>query len=130
MFVLLLPAVPHGEMSRQSANVEQRSEGLQRVYVPAPRLRSSNKDSETGDEKMSYTKGEWHLDLLAGEVKVNGMRVAKVYGATELNHEEDSTECMMNARLILSAPTMLQTLRKTKSALETCRHCESLADEI
>lgn len=79
---------------------------------------------------MSYTKGEWHLDPLTGEVKANGMRIAKVYGATEFNREENSAECMANAMLILKAPAMLHALRKAKSALEMCRYCETLADEI
>ncbi len=79
---------------------------------------------------MSYTKGKWHLDPLTGEVETNGNRIAKVYGATEFNHEPNSAECQANARLILNAPVMLHELRKAKSALEMCRYCETLAGEI
>ena len=61
---------------------------------------------------MNYTKGEWHLDTLTGEVKANGGRIAKVYGATEFNHTSNADECMANARLILSAPEMYRLLQE------------------
>lgn len=37
---------------------------------------------------MSYTKGEWHLDALTGEIRANGGRITKVYGATEFKREK------------------------------------------
>ena len=79
---------------------------------------------------MRYTKGEWELDTQTGKVKANGELVAKVYGATVHNHEENASECMANARLILKAPAMLNALRKAVYALAMCRYCEVLAEEI
>lgn len=79
---------------------------------------------------MSYTKGEWHLDILDGEILANGTRIAKVYGATNFNRSQTSIECMANARLILNAPTMLNALKKVSSVLSASRYGEILAGEI
>ena len=58
-----------------------------------------------------FTKGEWHLAPLTGEVRANGSRIAKVYGATEFNHSRNAEECAANARLILAAPAMYEALQ-------------------
>ncbi len=79
---------------------------------------------------MSYTKGNWELDIQTGNIRADGHLVAQVYGATVHNHEKNYRECMANARLVLNAPAMLHALRKASSALAMCRYCEVLAGEI
>ena len=79
---------------------------------------------------MSYTKGEWHLDPLTGEIRADGNRIAKVYGATAFNHMSNAEECMVNARLVLKAPKMFHALKKAQKALSMNLYSEVLADEI
>ena len=67
-----------------------------------------------------FTCGNWHLDPLTGEVHANGSRIAKVYGATAFNHEQNASGCQANARLILNAPEMYELLKLFAYPEEPC----------
>ncbi len=60
---------------------------------------------------MSYTKGNWELDIQTGNIRADGHLVAQVYGATVHNHEKNYRECMTNARLVMLAPAMFEMLK-------------------
>ena len=79
---------------------------------------------------MSYTKGKWELDSQSGVINSCGKPLVNVFGATMYNYESNAAECMTNARLIVRAPAMLHALKKAQKALNICRYCEVLAEEI
>ncbi len=58
----------------------------------------------------NYTAGSWELDTSTGNIRADGHLVARVFGATVHNHEDNSGECMANARLIANAPKILHAL--------------------
>ena len=72
-----------------------------------------------------FTSGKWHIDPLTGEVRANGNKIAKVYGATEFNHTRHVDECMCNARLILNTPEMYTALQ---AALDRLGHYEPYSE--
>ena len=72
-----------------------------------------------------FSKGNWHLDPLTGEVRANGNKIAKVYGATAFNREQNASECQANARLILNAPEMYTALQ---AALDRLGHYEPYSE--
>ena len=61
---------------------------------------------------IEYTKGEWQLDNQTGNVTAEGYLVARVFGATVHNYEQNSAECYGNAKLITNAPTMFALLKE------------------
>ena len=61
---------------------------------------------------IEYTKGEWRLDNRTGNVTAEGYLVARVFGATVHNYEQNSAECYGNAKLITNAPTMFALLKE------------------
>ena len=84
-----------------------------------------------------FSKGNWHLDPLTGEVSTNGNKIAKVYGATEFNREKNASECQANARLILKAPEMYTALQAAFDRLgyyepysETLRNIKAIFRDI
>ena len=69
-----------------------------------------------------FAKGTWDFDTQNGEIIADGYRIAKVYGATIHNYEDNARECWTNAHLITAAPEMydlLQSLSYRTSGMES-----------
>jgi hypothetical protein len=58
-----------------------------------------------------FTSGQWIFNSLDGNIRANGQPIAKVYGATKYNVEDNAAECFANARLIQKAPVLYNILK-------------------
>ena len=65
---------------------------------------------------IEYTKGKWQLDNSTGNVNADGHLIARVFGATVHNYEQNSGECYGNAKLITNAPAMFTLLEEFASS--------------
>ena len=77
-----------------------------------------------------FTAGKWNLNPLTGEIRASGTLIAKVYGATAFNHSRTEIECQANARLILAAPAMYETLQTAIEKLAGYEPCSETNQKL